>query len=397
MNTNVKTHRFVLLTVTVVTLAFLAACSETSLQSLLEGEEGGGFELTTREVHLETSDEYTLSARGGFKPYFFDLDNGVGEIDTSSGRFRSPESLNDELLIEVPVSAMDNAGATDTAKVLLYERLSASPRTLEVPADENFEANPITVWGGFGSYTFDLETEDGETATGVTGSAEFDEDPDDEDRMILRYTSPENPGTIFLSIRDELANRVTVEITVHPDDELRVIPSSKTVVLNGVPAPLEFQVIGGTGAADDYEVIVEPEGVGSVSEIEANATFTFEFTPSGEGTATITVTDDAGAGTEVDATVHVVTDEPDALRLSPSSVTVAPGSSADFSASGGVPPYDFRVRPGGGVNLEEIDDSTARVTMREDLPPGQANGSWEVIVTDSRSERVSSTLHQDTD
>ena len=284
MNITMQRRFFVLLGVTAVTFVLLAACSERSLQSLLDGEESGAFELTTREVHLQASDEFTITARGGFTPYYFDLDNGVGDIDTSTGRYRSPETLNNGQFIEVPVLAMDNAGATDSATVLLYERLSVDPRTLDVHTGE--QGAEVEVGGGFGSYFFELEREDdGSGGTGILG---LPGEPDEEGVWHLTYNAPVAPGSVLLTIRDELANRVTVEITVYPEEELRISPTSETVVLNGGVNPITFEVTGGQGDPQDFELSLEPEDFGLVPPIAAGGTF--EYTPpQEEGTATITV------------------------------------------------------------------------------------------------------------
>ncbi|MCA1753904.1 MAG: hypothetical protein LC641_04210, partial [Spirochaeta sp.] len=87
---------------------FLSACSDLSLLAILDGEEGGRFTITEREVHLQASNEFTLTANGGVQPYAFRLENGVGQIDSTTGRFLAPAIVNGA--VDVSVIAVDYTG-----------------------------------------------------------------------------------------------------------------------------------------------------------------------------------------------------------------------------------------------------------------------------------------------
>lgn len=88
--------------------------------------------------------------------------------------------------------------------------------------------------------------------------------------------------------------------------------------------------------------------------------------------------------------------DPDRLSLSPSSATLSPGESADFTASEGVPPYGFSVDSDANNTFETVSEDTARFTLDTAEGLGSSNLTWEVTVTDARGDTSSSTVHTET-
>ncbi len=359
------------------TVVFLSACSELSLFAILEGEEGGSFSIAEREVHLQASNEFTLTASGGVRPYSFRLDNGIGQIDSPTGRFVAPAMLNGA--VDVTVTAVDYTGARATALFKLYDRFSAHPRSFEIAANG---AGPqiINVSGGIGDYSVDLDAGGG--SAGWAGSPEG----------TLEYSPPGTPGSYEIRVRDEIGNLITVRATVYSADELRISPSSKTVVLDpGDDEDLSFTISGGTSAYDS--LTQQPAGFGSLNWTEGSDSF--NFTVNATGSATISVTD--ADGNLAQATVVVVSEEPEPLFMSPSSVTLQAGGSANFHVSGGVPPYVFDHSPNAQSTLEQISTNVVRFTLSDSLPPPFRDRTWEITATDAAGESTSSNARTSTE
>ncbi|MFP4565782.1 MAG: hypothetical protein ACLFNX_04715 [Spirochaetaceae bacterium] len=357
-------------------VALIASCGDVSLYSLLESEEGGEFSLGANEIHLQAGNEYTITAKGGFTPYHFELDGGVGELQSSTGHYTAPSDLTDGEVVDVPVKAADSMGETGAALIRLYERLSANPNAFEISEDDSLE---IEVGGGIGEYEFEVDE----------GSVVWDDENGE-----LEYTAPETAGSDSVRVYDEIGNRLTVDITVYTESggELHIAPSSRTLVLEN-PQTVDFDILGGTEPYVDVSVDTDPGDLGVLDWDSGDDDFS--FTLSSAGTAVFTVEDSDGATAE--ASLVAVEEDPEPLVLSPSSVTVSAGGSAEFSASGGVPPYEFTVDPGAHITLERTGDDRVRANLKESLPPPFRDHTWELTVTDAQGQKSSSNVRTSSD
>lgn len=353
----------------------LSGCSELSLSSLLKGEERGAFAIVEREVHLQPAEEFTLTATGGFRPYVFILENGIGQLNSTSGHFVAPGTLNGEAIVDIPVTAVDFVGARTTALLRLYNRFSVHPRLFEVAAGGG-TALVMEVSGGIGPYTFDLDD----------GAAMWTGDPGDA-IQVLEYEPPGTPGLYEIQVRDGIGNQITARVTVYSADQLRIAPASTSVVLTGGPQTRGFDISGGIPPYN--QPTHTPAGFGSLNWLVGSDEFS--FTVNSAGSATITVTD--SAGTAAHATVVVVSDAPQPLSMSPSSVTLQAGGSANFLVTGGIPPYAFEARPGAHSTLQQVSTNVVRFVLSDSLPPPFRNRTWEIVVTDAAGASVISNAH----
>ena len=75
--------------------------------------------------------------------------------------------------------------------------------------------------------------------------------------------------------------------------------------------------------------------------------------------------------------------------LSPSSVTLSPGESVEFTVSGGLPPYEFSVDDNTHNTFETVSEDTARFTLDDKTGLQFQDRTWEVTVTDGRGQTSS--------
>ena len=153
---------------------------------------------------------------------------------------------------------------------------------------------------------------------------------------------------------DHRAYRSGAAVAVQDRVPLALVPSAPTLAVGNTQS---FTVVGGPAP---YPYTVVTAGGGAF----AGSTYT---APSSPGSYTVRVTDAIGRSADTVVTVNP------ALALSPTSVSLPPGGSQPFSATGGVPPYAFSVVTGGGAF------SGATYTA----PAG--SGSATVRVTDARA------------
>ncbi|MFO8063194.1 MAG: hypothetical protein R6V29_01005 [Spirochaetia bacterium] len=374
------------LTLIVAATAFLAACGEASLLNMVEGDQGGEFSLNEQEVHLQSGGEFTLHAQGGIKPYTFELEQEVGTLESSTGRYAAPEAFENGTVIDVPVNVSDYAGETASALFRLYERLSVTPRSFEIEAASG-DTQEITVSGGVPDYELEFE---------------FDESRLTEDDGSITYKAPDSgdPETESFRVYDSIGNRITVNVEVFTVDTLRLetVPAGESLTVDlgsGESQTLTFTVTGGIEPYDDPHVTSGSDNIGSLSSsgFEGSESDEFTYTVDSPGTATIEVTDDDGAGETVSRTVVAFDEEPEELSLTPSSVTLSEGGNVEFTASGGVPPYEFEVDHDAQNTVEQVSEDSYEFTLSGDLPKPFQDRTWEISVTDAQGQSSSSNVH----
>jgi hypothetical protein len=195
------------------------------------------------------------------------------------------------------------------------------PRSLALaPSTVNAETSSVvqfTVSGGSGSYTWTEDTDSGL----VDGAG--------------RYTVPALAGTYTVTVRDNGTDE-TRDATVFATTTIPLAISPTTVTL---PAGggFTFSATGGTGI---YLFVVSPDG--TVGTINASGEYTAPPIVGIPNTDTVVVT----SGSESRTAIITLT-EPPLLGVSPAEITLVAGSTYTFTASGGVPLYNWTVTPDG--------------------------------------------------
>lgn len=356
-----------------VAALLLAGCADLSLFDALESQEPGPFALRETEINLGPDESYRITARGGFREYQFEKDTGPGNL-LSSGQYHSPDIVAGDGE-SATIRATDRFGATAVARVNVHQPLRASASSVTLLGNGVLRTSLIQITGGFGQREI-VSQSLGNAAVLVDAGAASN----------LDYT-PSEIGTDTIEIEDRLGNLVVLTITVtHPDDFVLIPTNGVTTTYGG--APIQITVSGGTAG---YTVTF-PAELGSVTPLFAPTAFTLTYTPPATGTETLKVTltvTDSSTPDPQEASIDVFVLEVVAseLTISPGGITASSGTTIEFRASGGVPPYVFeRVGPGSGQPVM-IDETTARYTVF--FPPGSA----QIRLTDGTGNSVVSKIN----
>lgn len=269
---------------------------------------------------LAVNNSFSLSAVGGVPPYVYSTD--LGTIDSDSGFYTAPSSAG---LAIVTVS--DFLGNISHATVVINSALEISPISKTLAVNNSFT---VSTSGGVGSYTYSA-------INGVINpTSGF-------------YTAPSASGLDVITVTDAFGNTASSTIVVNP--ALQISPSTKTLAVNN---SFTFSAIGGVGS---YTYTALSGTINSVTG--------FYTAPALSGADTITVTDLLGNTSSSSVTVN------SALQISPSEKTLATNNNLIFTASGGVPPYNY------SKDVGSINPSTGAYTAPS------SSGSSTVTVTDS--------------
>lgn len=355
----------------------LFACGELSMYEILDAEEPGELTMSQSTLNLPPEAEYRLTVTGGFKPYQFQIDPSTGAgVLAGDALYRAPEAS--QTPAEGRILVTDRLGSTAAATIRVYAPLRALPTSIAVEVGESEE---IEIVGGRGAI--------GRAVAG-TGTVSVEDNPDTRTSTNpgrIRYTAPGSAGTGSdeIEITDQYGSSAFVTVTLYEVDELRITPLVKTIQAGDT---LELTVLGGLDPIAEA-TILPPYAAVDLSFSDANRTITFTHPGGGVlDSAHISVTDDSARS--AGATVHVIAEDPgdvDELTISPNSGEFTDGTTVEFTASGGVPPYTFeRVGPGSGQPVA-VGENKARYTVS--FPPGAA----QIRLTDHTGEHVTAKLN----
>lgn len=321
------------------------ACSQMSLFDLVESEQEGEFSLGVESVNLKVGSKFNFNSVGGYLPYTYAVDEGTGAIDSETGAYTAPGTEG-----EATVECNDGIGHRDSASVFIYEGITADPASFSIHASETTPKS-ITLTGGVGSLTASAEL-------GVINPPETVSSGDS-----VSYSPPAAAGTDYIDVVDEVGNNLVIMVEVLPvagSVDLEILPTY------AVLAPNESQSFDITNTTGHSLTIALSESEPAFGTIDIHSiafdvtSATIEYTaPSTETAVYLTVTDD-DTGDSVQADIYVQA-EVTALEISPSDVEVSLGTTVEFTASGGVPPYVFEQVNGTGT-LVQTSPTTANYT-----------------------------------
>ncbi|MCF7949293.1 MAG: hypothetical protein K9M94_11960 [Spirochaetia bacterium] len=326
-------------------LFVFAGCSQMSLFNLVKSEQEGEFSLGVESINLKAGSEFNFNSVGGYLPYTYTVNEGSGAIDPETGAYTAPGTVG-----EATVESTDGLGHRDSASVVIYdyESIMADPATFGIHAGATTPQD-ITLTGGVGSLTASAEL-------GVIDPPIFVS----EGEFTTSYSPPDDPGTDYIEIVDEQENTLTIMVEVLPaagDVVLEILPTYAVLLPN---EKVDFTITNNT--LNSVSIILS-DSLGTIDDtpVSSGATVTREYTaPSTEGAEFLTITEDAPMGDSVQADIYVQ-GEVTPLEITPGTVEVSPGTTVEFTASGGFPPYEFSQLNGTGT-LVQTSPTTANYT-----------------------------------
>ncbi|MCM2280035.1 MAG: hypothetical protein NDJ89_18330 [Oligoflexia bacterium] len=258
-----------------------------------------------------------FSASGGLPPYTFAVLSGGGAVNSSTGAYSASASPGTAI-----VRVQDALGNSSDASVTLVTALSISPATISLLKGSSLA---FTSSGGALPYVFSL----------VSGGGSID-------ASSGLYSAPEAGGTAVARVSDAIGGTAEAAITIY--DGLTISPFAKTLIVNGTAS---FSASGGV-APYTYSVFAGGGAIDALSGVYS--------APGSAGSATIRVTDAVSNTSDAAVTIQP------ALAISVAQNPIAVSNSTSFSATGGLPPYVFSVRSGGGAINAGTGDFVAAVT-----------------------------------
>ncbi len=326
-------------------LLLLAGCDNFITYQVWDG----GPSITPRALTLQAGDRRTFEVKGGQPPYTFTIASGGGTLRTIDGthaEYTAPGEAGTAVL-RVSDGKGNRADASVTIAPPPPPALEISPAPAQVPAGDRitFQAS-----GGTPPYAFSVASGPGTigAASGV-------------------YSAPASPGAAVVRVTDDQGATADAQVTV--TSPLSLLPAQVTL------QPGEKRTFAAQGGQPPYTFSLASGG-GTLSPLGGNQA---EYTaPAAATTAVIRVTD--ALGNRDTATVRVNAPPPaDRLVILPASVTVRPGGTVTFTASGGTPPYTFSLTRSRGGRV----DAASGVYTAPILPNRE-----EVTVTDAAGGRA---------
>jgi hypothetical protein len=376
----------------------------TAEATVLVVSSSGPLTIVPAAITLTISQSVTFSAAGGEPPYVFSLDTGVGSV-AGNGVYTAPASPGSAV-----VRVTDDAGDTRTATVTVTGP-APPPLTLVPTSVTLFTRGRLTfsAFGGSGSYTFSVvgngtidssgnyvapgdptvdtvQADDGATSVSatVTVIAPLSITPNqvtvpEGDSVVFSaaggvppygftmksgtgsvtggggYTTG-GPGIDQVQVEDSGGNLAVATVVVTAVQPLQISPATVTVLAGqsltftatgGVP-PYYYQLFSGSGSVTDGGL----------------------YTAGAAGPATVRVSDSLGNTADASVTVQSIP----ALAILPASTTVLEGGAVGFAATGGIPPYTFSMKSGGGT-VTASGDYTAGAAGTDEVQVQDDNGS----------------------
>jgi hypothetical protein len=276
-------------------------------------------------LFLTKNSEFRFAATGGYPPYVFSLQSGLGTISTDGEYI--PAATSGTAVIKVS----DSKSHVAYSQVSINDVLTIVPAQLTLLPKQSFQ---FQATGGVGEKFFVLDA--GKGTIVASGS----------------YTASETGGNAIVTVSDEAGNKSSCLISIAT--ELTVIPNAISVAKNSV---MSFSISGGT---PPYVLSMQESGGGSVTSQG------LYFAPTIAGDYKMNIEDRSGG--KVTALISVY----DSLILQPFSAAISVADSINFSASGGQQPYVYSILESGGGSI-----ANSGVYTAPNIP-----GRYHVTVTD---------------
>ncbi|HID24159.1 MAG TPA: hypothetical protein EYP14_17405, partial [Planctomycetaceae bacterium] len=310
---------------------------------------GEPLRITPHSARIMRGETAQFQVVSGAAPFRWEAEYGSLSSVTGDKVTYTPE----EHLGLYPIYVYDSAGSVVKVTVEVSEGLVVTPATATV---ETGKTEELIVSGGTGSYTWSALR--GEV-TPLTGDK-------------VTYTAPEalGDGNDEVTVRDSAGNQAKVSISVVASvqalNELSITPKevtlvpgeSQTFVAQNVkdPALLKWSVTGGD---------ITSEGVYTA--------------PESSGTYTVTAIDLAN-GRQATAKVTVKAE----LMLTPTVATLDTREARDFTVSGGVAPYTWKIIGEGYLSSTTGDSVTFTASSK--------TGPVKLMVMDNEGVSVSAEI-----
>jgi hypothetical protein len=295
----------------------LAGCGNVSLNQLLENQEPGELGISPKAGSFPAASTIEITGKGGFRPYTYER-IGKGDIDPATGEYTAPVSGDISGNAEsVEIKVTDDFGQRASATFTVYRPLSLSLSEDVIP-----EGATVTLDTSGGVPDYDIWID------GILAIA---------DHPSGDWTSPvfTTAGAYEVEVVDDLGNSAQGALTVYAVGGDLMIDLAENWVLTG----------------DSVTVMaINPSGVHTFSATagsfdDVNAVTTDYNAPGSAMEVTITVVDSLSR--EATAVLKVLDSVPDPLTF-PSTMTLEPSEKTSWLvATGGVPPYTFRLEGSG--------------------------------------------------
>jgi hypothetical protein len=283
------------------------ARNNTATSNVVIGESLIISPLTQNVINGES---LNLTATGGIAPYTYSIVSGKGSINPRSGVYVAPVYSGIET-----VRVEDSVGNRSDATLTIISKLSIGSNAYLLKGG----TKQFSAIAGTAPYVYSIKSGVGtiDQNTGV-------------------YSAPSSEGDAVIKVVD--AVNATHEVNLKVYDFLSITPLTQIIAKNQT---LTFSAAGGVPPYT-YTLL---SGVGNLS---TNGS----FLSSASGTSVVRVTD--AINNTMDANVTVNTN----LSIIPNQLSTQTNKKSTFVVSGGVSPYVFSVKSGGGT----IDPSTGEYT-----------------------------------
>jgi hypothetical protein len=270
-------------------------------------------------LDLNRGSTFLFSASDGFPPYSYQV-IGAGNINAITGSLTAP-AVAQNIIVRVTDSMLNIASSAITVNSRALT-LNSNNVIMEVNKSFAFKGD-----GGLAPYYFRLVT-DSTTGTLLPSGI---------------YIAPSAPSVATIEIKDSEDNTVLANIVVNNKLSISTFESCYDVgTINTTTTPNRSNLFYACGGVPPYSFQIV-SGAGIIDNSNDNKVGVFSAPPT-PGITVIQVRD--SSNTIITGTIRT---DPE-LAISPGSPTIAIGNSVIFIGSGGIPPYQFDMDNGGGLD-----------------------------------------------